>query len=760
MTGITWLHLSDWHEGAEKKLKKEAEDYLHYNRDIVRKKLIEDIKNIKQTYQSLPDFDFIIFSGDIAFSGEREQYERAYQDLFEPILKATKLTADELFIVPGNHDLDRSKLKSLRRDLPDRFSSEDQVREWLTDEADKKKLDDLLEPFSEFKQFVTQKHTTKYAREGRPDYAYTLKLNINNKKVGFLGLNSALMAGREDSPKGEVDDEAHLVVGEPQIDPPVLKIKNDDIRIAVLHHPLEWLSKFERSLINKLLREHFHFVLCGHEHRTEIDQAIGSEGECIFIPASASFDRRNFPNGYNFVHLDLDEGRGKVFFRRWSNRRRKWVRDEDTCDRGEYTIKQLPERLGVQSGVQSKRLEPRTVSRLQPVVPPVDENHYNDLIRDIMDGLVVPFLGPDINLCDRDENLSEESNPWDWDVEGPYPPTYLELAAHIDKAYGERYLEQVRCPLCDKKDLPPDCPINTQFVSRMDLQHVSQYLGSRERVGKLIDAINEVHSRVYEEPNSLHHLLAEIPQLMKEKEYLAHIKYDPTGKKTRYPLIVTANFDQALECAFIQAKQPFDLVYYQPSLKEKEQFIEEQFLNIRFDHKNNTDRAIVPKNDQDPQPVSPDRSSPDKKTEYGSLSLNERPVILKLYGPAYQDAIQKQGFAITEDHFIEYLTRQKISELLPSNLKSKLEYGVLWFLEYSLSFWNLRVIINRIWPHKNYEKHYEKWWAIHTKPGLLDEKLWELANVDLRKTESLTEYVKSLNECLRKYPRWSPKKRR
>ena len=156
--------------------------------------------------------------------------------------------------------------------------------------------------------------------------------------VRNLGSNRLNLHERE-----MTDDYGHLIVGEPQIDNTLHEIENDDVRIVVLHHPFDWLVEFDRDRIERLLRENCHFILWSHLHssiQSEILQA--PEGDCVMISAGASYDRRksssnsyNF-NGYNFVHLDFETGQGTVYFRRWSDRRNKWIQDIESSETGQY----------------------------------------------------------------------------------------------------------------------------------------------------------------------------------------------------------------------------------------------------------------------------------------------------------------------------------------------------------------------------------------------------------------------------------------
>ena len=354
---ITWLHLSDWHQqGGD------------FNRQVVCDALIADIRELEQISSDLEKIDFIIFSGDVAFSGRKEEYQAAKKNLFEPLLEATGLSPERLFIVPGNHDLDRNHLELLPKSLETHFDSESQVNEWLTDI---KRRDALLIPFRTYREFVTQ-----FTGQEQPDYASIRTLEIDGKRVALLGINSALMSSRLKDKSGRIDDYGHLIVGEPQIHDALHEIENDDLRIAVLHHPFEWLAQFDRDIIERLLRENCHFILWSHLHspsQSEILQAQG--GDCVMISAGASYDRGESSNDYNFVHLDFETGQGTIYLRRWSDRRNKWIQDIESSESGKYEFS-LPKEL--LSG-QPKRKREVESGQQQPPIDSSSDTPYKGL---------------------------------------------------------------------------------------------------------------------------------------------------------------------------------------------------------------------------------------------------------------------------------------------------------------------------------------------------------------------------------------------
>jgi calcineurin-like phosphoesterase family protein len=44
------------------------------------------------------------------------------------------------------------------------------------------------------------------------------------------------------------------------------KIESADIRIGLMHHPVDWLNPAERDVATRRISGHFHFWLHGHEH--------------------------------------------------------------------------------------------------------------------------------------------------------------------------------------------------------------------------------------------------------------------------------------------------------------------------------------------------------------------------------------------------------------------------------------------------------------------------------------------------------------
>ena len=95
MSNTSWLHLSDLHFSIVHSL----------DESIVVNALLSDIKEQLTGKDSMPDF--VVVTVDIAFSGKAKEHEIA-KNFFIRLLEILHLDKDRLFLVPGNHDFNRS----------------------------------------------------------------------------------------------------------------------------------------------------------------------------------------------------------------------------------------------------------------------------------------------------------------------------------------------------------------------------------------------------------------------------------------------------------------------------------------------------------------------------------------------------------------------------------------------------------------------------------------------------------------------------
>ena len=229
-------------------------------------------------------------------------------------------------------------------------------------------------------------------------------------------------------------------------------------------------------------------------------------------------------------------------------------------------------------------------------------------------------------------------------------------------------------------------------------------------LGPLYAELRRVFASDYP-PNAVHQLLAAIPRIVHQKGYPPH-----------YPLIVTTNFDDLLERAYVQEAAPFEVVTYIAEGEDRGRFVHRMAGGeIRLIERPN---------------------------EYREFSLDRCPVILKMHGAVDPMDPERDSFVITEDQFIDYLTRADFANLVPVTLAAKLRRSPFLFLGYGLRDWSMRVVLHRIWGE---QRLVYKSWAVPLNPQPNDQEFWRNRDVDLLDVR-LEDYIAALNDQLQALP--------
>lgn len=307
--------------------------------------------------------------------------------------------------------------------------------------------------------------------------------------------------------------------------------------------------------------------------------------------------------------------------------------------------------------------------------------HYAAAVRGFRHGWVVPILGAGANRAGRPAGTG-------WTFGAPYLPDGRELAGYLADEF-------------DDYDGDPH-----------DLVRVSQYVAALGGgTGPLYKMLRPVFDRDYA-VTPIHEFLADLPGALRE-----------AGKLRGYPLVITTNYDDLLERAFDAAGEPFDLCAYVAEGSEAERG--------RFRH----------------QPPGGEVRTIMEPESYLDVSLDERAVILKVHGFVDRDRTNSEprdSFVITEDHYIDYLTRTDLRQLLPPKLLARLAECHFLFLGYSMRDWNLRAMLQRLWSERT-----TRWdsWAVQLAPDPLERKSWELRGVQILEID-LDTYLVGLRERL------------
>ncbi|QJE01276.1 metallophosphoesterase [Massilia forsythiae] len=285
---IRALHLSDLHLSTKKN---------DHDQHTVIAALCKDIENLRES----EDFDFIFFTGDLVGKGSySEDYRiKVKEDFIDKILSAANLTQDQFFLCPGNHDLEllaRDKIyeSGLQNALSDRINVNEFISEHESHTSAFRSLEKFNSLSADFGSTSCLKRTPLYAN---------FLLHLHGQKIGVAALNSAWRAtGRSND-----QDCGTLILGERQIELSAKGLENCDVKIALVHHPLNWLSPKDFASTQRAIARNFDILLHGHVHEGDGLSLVAPHNNLIICGAGCLYQSRDYFNGFSIIEINTKE---------------------------------------------------------------------------------------------------------------------------------------------------------------------------------------------------------------------------------------------------------------------------------------------------------------------------------------------------------------------------------------------------------------------------------------------------------------------
>lgn len=302
MTNLKILHLSDLHCKAAGS----AQSMVLYS---LSEKIGELCRNGNKP-------NLLIITGDIAYSGKPEEYEQA-KVFINDVIRHCSIETDRVFIIPGNHDVDRSKMDAFMRERMYQFDDEATL------------LNIFASPFYVQMQATTAAYFD-FAKEYMPNITfgkygqYTASIPFGNWQLRIVGLNSALFCGYDG------DDKRQLALGLEQVHNCFSQsVADNEIVIGCVHHPFHCFHECDKAS-RVTFQRNADIILSGHVHDPHnTARHDGNEGDTIFITAGAGFEKRETQNGFNIIELDAASLQGKVVFYKYLPNGHEWIPNKD-----------------------------------------------------------------------------------------------------------------------------------------------------------------------------------------------------------------------------------------------------------------------------------------------------------------------------------------------------------------------------------------------------------------------------------------------
>jgi len=264
------------------------------------------------------EIHYIFLTGDIANKGLSNEYELFLDEFIFPVYEKTQ-NFSKIFIVPGNHDIDRNQARAVKRynilnDIPEFFDPTDKG-------VFERKV--LFDRFKNYKEASIHELTSSgsdwlYSKEG----IFTHTDTFGDISLGILGLNTAWLSG-------EGNDEKKLSPGKSLAENGLGKINDCNYKIVLGHHPTNWYDE-DIDPISALFSKNGVIYLHGHLHKSSVSQIYGAGYQYYSLQSGASFQAREseiYKNRILVSELDFTKNELLLNPYQWSKNHQEWCID-------------------------------------------------------------------------------------------------------------------------------------------------------------------------------------------------------------------------------------------------------------------------------------------------------------------------------------------------------------------------------------------------------------------------------------------------
>lgn len=263
---MRWLHLSDIH--------------LSRSENVSQRTAIQDLfKKVESLL--ICDVDVVVITGDVAFSGKKDEYELFEMNVLAPLRKIQFCKNAKIFCVPGNHDLDCDISHPLVWDA----LGASRQKKFFEESADGAKVrNSKATSFNEYSEFIVRNNIL--SPDPLKEVSKIFDHNSHEGLFHLLGTNSAFFSDKEK----DFNEQEMVPLPLMSLRSIVNDVKSgtDEFgRLIILgHHPIEWFKHQHRERFKSFLLDNNGIYIHGHMHKI---QAIYGQNGLMTLGFGAAY---------------------------------------------------------------------------------------------------------------------------------------------------------------------------------------------------------------------------------------------------------------------------------------------------------------------------------------------------------------------------------------------------------------------------------------------------------------------------------------
>ena len=304
---IKWLHLSDIHF-----------NYKNYESHSLREDFLKRIQSLDQS----EPFTHLFITGDVLYGNAKADEETIM--FVKKLMNIMGLTKQSVFIIPGNHDHDRTITQEVLKTLFDGKSAEEHSS--AIDDMKGENVSDLLKSHTNFNDACSRIFEES-------DYSWTKPHFITNQDgVSVINVNTSWLDTDSSS------DSDYLRIGTRLLQMELSENEsqlNQNLNIAIGHHTLGDLIPEERKrALDQFKRRNIGIYFCGHRHKPKIEYY--DKYDVLEFVAPGGYHDGYSDGGYIWGIIDTENDFYKAEVYGWYDN--KWCIESKLDGTNEYGI--------------------------------------------------------------------------------------------------------------------------------------------------------------------------------------------------------------------------------------------------------------------------------------------------------------------------------------------------------------------------------------------------------------------------------------
>ena len=428
------IHLSDFHLNS-----KNLSDWNSY----IKSAFIKKVNELELDYNKT----LIVCTGDLIDKGgsDFDQPQEAFnvfkKEVIDFICDKTTIPLERFLIIPGNHDIVRkSDSRKIEIGCREEFKNYNTILSYQKEILDKGEREGVkrIIPYCEFEKNLYLDIKRYYSFLGS-----SFKYKINDINIGVACLNSAWRAYDD-------DDKNFLILGEEQLNRCYDYIKECEVRIALMHHPLDWFN-LEKNIISNHINKDFDLLFVGHVHESNTMIQTGFTGT-LFTDVASSWtsdireDSKAFSNGFSLIKYNKRNEEIDCYYYKYNHSNKEYILNTDLADNGRFFHK-----IQKKKSSSDQLLIENCLSNIKNIFYQTMDEHEIAKKINVSSSIKEAFIMPPITIQDNDEDFltlndicKSHQNQFFF---GAYEIGKTTLLYRIVREYTDEYAQLRRIPV-------------------------------------------------------------------------------------------------------------------------------------------------------------------------------------------------------------------------------------------------------------------------------------------------------------------------